>query len=268
MRQAVIPRYGPPDVFEMREAPDPTPGRRRGPHPRPRRRASTSPTSSRGSASTPTRRSRRWSSATRSPATSTRSAPDVTGFADGDRVVALTRFGGYSDVVVVPAGAGFPLPRRTERRRGGGGAGQLPDRGAGALPDGGADAGRDRARPQRRRRRRHRRHAARPAAARDGDRHGVGVQARRAAQLRRRARDRLPPRERRRGSAEDHARPRRRRDPRSDRRAQLHDELPHAGAARTAGHVRPVGGRARRAAQLVARVSARGGQRRVSIRCR
>ncbi len=29
--------------------------------------------------------------------------PDVTGLVDGDRVMALTRFGGYSDVVVVPA---------------------------------------------------------------------------------------------------------------------------------------------------------------------
>ena len=26
MRQIVIPRFGPPDVFEMRERPDPSPG--------------------------------------------------------------------------------------------------------------------------------------------------------------------------------------------------------------------------------------------------
>jgi NADPH:quinone reductase-like Zn-dependent oxidoreductase len=35
---------------------------------------------------------------------------DVTGFADGDRVMSLTRFGGYSDVVVVPAAHCFPIP--------------------------------------------------------------------------------------------------------------------------------------------------------------
>jgi NADPH:quinone reductase-like Zn-dependent oxidoreductase len=34
----------------------------------------------------------------------------VTGFHDGDRVVALTRFGGYSDVVTVPAAQVFHFP--------------------------------------------------------------------------------------------------------------------------------------------------------------
>jgi NADPH:quinone reductase-like Zn-dependent oxidoreductase len=37
-------------------------------------------------------------------------APDVSGTHVGDRVVALTRFGGYSTHVVVPAGFVFPLP--------------------------------------------------------------------------------------------------------------------------------------------------------------
>jgi NADPH:quinone reductase-like Zn-dependent oxidoreductase len=36
---------------------------------------------------------------------------DVTGFAAGDRVVALTRFGGYADVVAVPATQCFHVPR-------------------------------------------------------------------------------------------------------------------------------------------------------------
>jgi NADPH:quinone reductase-like Zn-dependent oxidoreductase len=35
---------------------------------------------------------------------------DVTGFTPGDRVVALTRFGGYADTVVVPAAQVFNLP--------------------------------------------------------------------------------------------------------------------------------------------------------------
>jgi NADPH:quinone reductase-like Zn-dependent oxidoreductase len=34
----------------------------------------------------------------------------VTGFAEGDRVFGLTRFGGYSDVVVVPASQAFRVP--------------------------------------------------------------------------------------------------------------------------------------------------------------
>ena len=34
----------------------------------------------------------------------------VTGFSEGDRVVALTRFGGYADAVVVPAGHAFHVP--------------------------------------------------------------------------------------------------------------------------------------------------------------
>ena len=35
---------------------------------------------------------------------------DVVGFATGDRVVALTRFGGYADTVVVPATQAFTFP--------------------------------------------------------------------------------------------------------------------------------------------------------------
>lgn len=36
--------------------------------------------------------------------------PSVSGIHDGDRMVALTRFGGYADTVVVPAGQAFRLP--------------------------------------------------------------------------------------------------------------------------------------------------------------
>jgi synaptic vesicle membrane protein VAT-1 len=48
--------------------------------------------------------------------------PGVTGFAIGDRVVALTRFGGYSEVVVVPAGLCFRVP------------GELSDAEAASIP--------------------------------------------------------------------------------------------------------------------------------------
>src|SRR6476660_9813837 len=34
----------------------------------------------------------------------------VVGFADGDRVVAMTRFGGYADTVVVPSKQAFHFP--------------------------------------------------------------------------------------------------------------------------------------------------------------
>ena len=110
MRQAVIHRgTARPTSSRCGRAPDPLPatGDCASASAPP---ASTSPTSSPGSGSIPTRRSRRWSSATRSPATSTPSARGVTGFADGDRVVALTRFGGYSDTVVVPAAQAFRFP--------------------------------------------------------------------------------------------------------------------------------------------------------------
>ena len=37
-------------------------------------------------------------------------APDVAGFAVGDRVMAVTKFGGYASELVVPAGDVIPLP--------------------------------------------------------------------------------------------------------------------------------------------------------------
>ena len=98
-------------------------------------------------------------------------------FTPGDRVVALTRFGGYATHVVVPAISCF-RSRTPERRAG-----------AAALPVNYltafialyrmANSRRRRDRPDswRRRRRGHRRDAAGAAAAGDDHRHGVGGQA-------------------------------------------------------------------------------------------
>ena len=101
---------------------------------------------------------------------------------------------------------------------------------------------------------RHCRDAARQAAPRDGHRHCLGDETRRAADLRRRSCHRLPHRGRGEGDRADHPRPRRRRDPRPDRRPELHHQLPDAGAAGPAGDLRSLVRRARRAPQLVARL--------------
>jgi NADPH:quinone reductase-like Zn-dependent oxidoreductase len=76
------------------------------------RPASTSRTSWRASASTPTRRSSPASSGTRSPGTVERVGAGVSDCKAGDRVVALTRFGGYTEAVAVPAAQVFPMPAR------------------------------------------------------------------------------------------------------------------------------------------------------------
>jgi NADPH:quinone reductase-like Zn-dependent oxidoreductase len=102
MRQAVITRHGPPEVFSMREAPDPDPAvgelrvrvraagvnfadvlARLGLYP-----DAPKPPMVVG-----------YEVAGRIDAVGS----GVTGFSPGDRVIALTRFGGYSDVVSVPA---------------------------------------------------------------------------------------------------------------------------------------------------------------------
>jgi NADPH:quinone reductase-like Zn-dependent oxidoreductase len=109
MRQVVIPRYGPPDVFETREVPDPSPGdgeirirvraagvnfadvlARLGLYP-----DAPKPPMVVG-----------YEVAGRVDAV----GRSVVGLADGDRVVALTRFGGYADTVVVPADRVFRFP--------------------------------------------------------------------------------------------------------------------------------------------------------------
>src|SRR6266542_956854 len=109
MRQVVIPRYGAPDVLETREAPDPSPGddelrihvraaginfadilARLGLYP-----DAPKPPMVVG-----------YEVAGRVDGV----GRNVVGFAEGERVVALTRFGGYSDTVVVPASQAFHFP--------------------------------------------------------------------------------------------------------------------------------------------------------------
>lgn len=109
MRQAVITRHGPPDVFEIREGPDPAPVDG---SVRIRVRAAGVNFSDILS------RLGLYPDAPKPPvvvgyevAGRVDGVGDgVTGLADGDRVVALTRFGGYSDVVVVPAAHTFRVP--------------------------------------------------------------------------------------------------------------------------------------------------------------
>jgi NADPH:quinone reductase-like Zn-dependent oxidoreductase len=110
MRQAVITRHGPPDVFEIREQPDPTPSPG---ELRIRVRAAGV------NFSDVLSRLGLYPDAPKPPVVVGYEVAghvdaigrDVTGFAAGDRVVALTRFGGYSDVVAVPAAQCFHLPR-------------------------------------------------------------------------------------------------------------------------------------------------------------
>ena len=109
MRQVVITRYGAPDVLEIREAPDPAP---QDGELRIRVRASginfadilarlgLYPDAPRPPMVVGYEVAGRIDAVGRS----------VTGFAEGDRVVALTRFGGYADTVVVPAAQAFHFP--------------------------------------------------------------------------------------------------------------------------------------------------------------
>lgn len=109
MRQMVIARFGAPDVFETRELPDPSPAdgeirvrvravgvnfadilARLGLYP-----DAPKPPMVVG-----------YEVAGRIDAV----GRAVVGFSEGDRVVALTRFGGYADTVVVPAGQAFHFP--------------------------------------------------------------------------------------------------------------------------------------------------------------
>jgi NADPH:quinone reductase-like Zn-dependent oxidoreductase len=109
MRQAVIPRYGPPDVFAIREASDPAPGAG---DLRVRVRAAGVNYADILS------RLGLYPDAPKPPVVVgyeiagfvDEMGAGVTGFARGDRIVALTRFGGYSDVVVVPAAHAFRVP--------------------------------------------------------------------------------------------------------------------------------------------------------------
>lgn len=109
MRQAVITRHGSPDVFEMRERPDPEPAPG---ELRIRVRAAGINFADILS------RLGLYPDAPKPPMVVGYEVAgvvdgigsEVTGFAPGDRVVALTRFGGYADVVVAPAGQCFHIP--------------------------------------------------------------------------------------------------------------------------------------------------------------
>ena len=163
----------------------------------------------------------------------------VTGFSEGDRVFALTRFGGYADAVVVPAGHAFHVPE------------SLSDAEAAAVPVNYLTAALA---------------LYRMAALNVGETvlvhnagGGVGIAATQLARLRRATvigtasafkHDALRTfgvdhaidyrhADVGRRDPQDYARPWRGRHPRSDRRPQLHDQLPHARAARAAGHLRP-----------------------------
>jgi NADPH:quinone reductase-like Zn-dependent oxidoreductase len=109
MQQAVIPRYGPPDVFEMRSGPDPSP---RDGEIRIRVRAAGV------NFADILARLGLYPDAPKPPLVVGYEVAGhvdavgraVTGITEGERVVALTRFGGYADSVVVPAGQVFRVP--------------------------------------------------------------------------------------------------------------------------------------------------------------
>ena len=109
MRQAVIPRYGPPEVFEIRESREllPTAGDLRV-----RVRAAGV------NYADILARMGLYPDAPRLPfvvgyevaGQVDAVGSGVTGFAEGDRILGLTRFGGYSDSVVMPAANAFRVP--------------------------------------------------------------------------------------------------------------------------------------------------------------
>jgi NADPH:quinone reductase-like Zn-dependent oxidoreductase len=109
MRQAVIARHGPPEVFEVRESPDPAPSEG---EVRIRVRAAGI------NFADVLARLGLYPDAPRPPCVVGYEVAgridaigkSVIGFNAGDRVVALTRFGGYSDVVTVPVSQVFRFP--------------------------------------------------------------------------------------------------------------------------------------------------------------
>jgi NADPH:quinone reductase-like Zn-dependent oxidoreductase len=109
MRQAVITRHGTPDVFAIRESPDPEPA-----HGEVRIRVRAAGINFADVLS----RLGLYPDAPKPPMVVGYEVagdidavgPGVAGFAPGDRVVALTRFGGYADLVVSPADRCFRLP--------------------------------------------------------------------------------------------------------------------------------------------------------------
>src|SRR3954470_20374467 len=110
MRQVVIPRHGGPDVLELREGPDPVPGEG---EIRIRVRAVGI------NFADVLARVGLYPDAPKPPVvvgyevagTIDAIGKGVTRLHIGDRVIALTKFGGYSTEVVVPEAFAFPLPR-------------------------------------------------------------------------------------------------------------------------------------------------------------
>src|SRR5438552_11973225 len=109
MKQLVIPRYGPPEVLTVREVPDPPviPGTVR-----------IHVKAAGVNFSDLLARQGLYPDAPKPPVVIGYEvsgivdavASDVTAPRKGDRVTALTRFGGQSELVVVPAARAFPLP--------------------------------------------------------------------------------------------------------------------------------------------------------------
>jgi len=109
LRQVVIPRYGPPEVLALREAPDPAPGDGE---------IRIAVSAAGVNFADILARLGLYPDAPKPPVVV---GYEVSGVVDavgtgstrlsaGDRVVALTRFGGYADRVVVPEWMAFPLP--------------------------------------------------------------------------------------------------------------------------------------------------------------
>jgi NADPH:quinone reductase-like Zn-dependent oxidoreductase len=121
MRQAVITRHGPPEVFELREGPDPVPDEGQV---RIRVRAAGV------NFADVLARLGLYPDAPAPPCVVGYEVAGqidavgraVTGFHEGDRVVALTKFGGYADAVTVPSAHVFHVPE------------QLSDSEAAAVP--------------------------------------------------------------------------------------------------------------------------------------
>jgi NADPH:quinone reductase-like Zn-dependent oxidoreductase len=109
VRQVVIPRYGAPDVLTLRDAPDPTP--RAG-------EIRIAVAAAGVNFADVLARLGLYPDAPKPPmvvgyevsGVVSAVGPDAGSHREGDRVVALTRFNGYADTVVVPAGFAFPVP--------------------------------------------------------------------------------------------------------------------------------------------------------------
>jgi NADPH:quinone reductase-like Zn-dependent oxidoreductase len=112
----------------------------------------------------------------------------------GRDVFALTRFGGYTEVVCVPHAQVFPRPQGMSAEEGATIPGKLSHRLATHDRNGRIEAKRNGPHSFRWRRRQHRRDPDRQANRSEGHRNRVGRQARRTAHARRRSRDRLPDR--------------------------------------------------------------------------